>query len=186
MSKSPTLASPKTKCRCSSPVSKSDSSQTKPRSVKGGSKATNGPIPRYPAEHLKPSASHRHQLDPRCDTPPMGNYPAQPHFFPQQTLPCMAMMYPPPQRPHPWAIATPLNNLGHGPTPLFGWPSVTPMPHCYGGPKFPKYVKPDYRRFCYSVGKAEVPFAALPGGPLEGWNSTFSPQLVGRRGMWVG
>jgi hypothetical protein len=82
-------------------------------------------------------------------------------------------------RPHPSAPAPVLHNFGGGPTPLFGWESVIPLPHTYGGPRYARRVKPDYRRFCFSVGKAEVPYAALPGGPLQGWNSTMSPQLVG-------
>lgn len=55
-----------------------------------------------------------------------------------------------------------------------------PLSHNYGQPKYIRHVKPDYRRFCLSVGKADVPFAALPGGPLQGFPTTMSPQLVGR------
>ena len=73
-----------------------------------------------------------------------------------------------------------LHNFGHGPAPLFGWESVTPLTHGYGSPAYARRFKPDYRRYCYSVGKADVPFAALPGGPLWGYPTTMSPQLVGR------
>ena len=89
---------------------------------------------------------------------------------------------PPYSRPHPLAPAAVLQDFGFGPTPLFGWDSVMPLAHGYGQPKYFRRVKPDYRRFCYPVGKADVPYAALPGGPLQGFNSTLSPQLVGR--LW--
>jgi hypothetical protein len=74
-----------------------------------------------------------------------------------------------------------LHNFGYGPTPLFSWESVLPRPHCYGEPPYAWRVKPDYRRFCYSVGKADVPIAALPGGPLWGYPATMSPQLLDGR-----
>jgi hypothetical protein len=86
-----------------------------------------------------------------------------------------------PYRPHPLSQAQPLHDLGFGPTPLFGWASVTPRAHSYGQPKYWKYTRPDYRRFCFSVGKAEVPYASLPGGPLEGFPAHMAPQLVGGR-----
>lgn len=82
--------------------------------------------------------------------------------------------------PHPYTPARPLLNLGCGPSPLFGWESVTPLPHVYGQPGYTRRFKPDYRRFCFSVGKADVPHAALPGGPLWGYPTTMAPQLVGR------
>ena len=81
---------------------------------------------------------------------------------------------------HPYIPSRPLHDFGRGPTPLFGWDSVIPLAHGYGQPKYVKHVKPDYRRFCFSVGKADVPYAALPGGPLWGYPTTMSPQLVGR------
>ena len=73
-----------------------------------------------------------------------------------------------------------LHDYGYGPSPLFGWESVIPLQHQYGQPGYSRRVKPDYRRFCFSVGKADVPYAALPGGPLWGYPTTMSPQLVGR------
>jgi len=82
-------------------------------------------------------------------------------------------------RLHPFAPAQVLHNLGRGPEPLFGWESVMPLNHAYGQPKYIKRVKPDYRRFCFSVGKADVPFAAMPGGPLWGMDVTMAPQMVG-------
>lgn len=88
----------------------------------------------------------------------------------------MAMHEP---RLHPFAPAPVLHNLGRGPEPLFGWESVMPLNHGYGQPKYIKRVKPDYRRFCFSVGKADVPFAAMPGGPLWGMDVTMAPQMVG-------
>jgi hypothetical protein len=88
----------------------------------------------------------------------------------------MAMHEP---RLHPFAPAPVLHNLGRGPEPLFGWESVMPLNHAYGQPKYIKRVKPDYRRFCFSVGKADVPFAAMPGGPLWGMDVTMAPQMVG-------
>lgn len=44
-----------------------------------------------------------------------------------------------------------------------------PRGHSYGQPKYLRYQKPDHRRFCHSVGKAEEPYASLPGGPLWGY-----------------
>lgn len=88
----------------------------------------------------------------------------------------MAMHEP---RLHPFAPAPVLHNLGRGPEPLFGWESVMPLNHAYGQPNYIKRVKPDYRRFCFSVGKADVPFAAMPGGPLWGMDVTMAPQMVG-------
>ncbi|WWD06149.1 hypothetical protein V865_004234 [Kwoniella europaea PYCC6329] len=84
------------------------------------------------------------------------------------------------RRPYPHAPALPLHDLGSGPQPLFGWPSVIPRPHSYGQPKYWRYQKPDYRRFCYSVGKAEVSFAALPGGPLYGYPTHMRENPVSR------
>jgi len=81
-------------------------------------------------------------------------------------------------RLHPFAPAPVLHNLGRGPEPLFGWESVMPLNHAYGQPKYIKRVKPDYRRFCFSVGRADVPFAAMPGGPLWGMDVTMAPQMV--------
>ena len=94
--------------------------------------------------------------------------------------------YPPPvwaySRPrHHFATPAPvLHNLGYDPTPLFGWGSVTPLTHTYGQPGYGRVQKPDYRRCCFSVGKADVPYAAMPGGPLYGFPTTLSSQLVGR------
>lgn len=82
-------------------------------------------------------------------------------------------------RLQPFAPAPVLHDLGRGPEPLFGWESVMPLNHGYGQPKYMKRVKPDYRRFCFSVGKADVPFAAMPGGPLWGMDVTMAPQMVG-------
>ncbi|KAE8543031.1 hypothetical protein D1P53_000518 [Cryptococcus gattii VGV] len=58
-------------------------------------------------------------------------------------------------RPHFLAPAQPLQDLGFGPSPLFGW-----------------------ARLCYSVGKAEVPYASLPGGPLWGYPTHMAEQLL--------
>ncbi|OWZ68739.1 hypothetical protein C366_01905 [Cryptococcus neoformans Tu401-1] len=84
-------------------------------------------------------------------------------------------------RPHPLAPAQPLQDLRFGPSPLFGWGSVMPHGHSYGQPKYLRYQKPDHRRFCYSVGKAEVPYASLPGGPLWGYPAHMAEQLVRNR-----
>ena len=94
--------------------------------------------------------------------------------------------YLPSMRPHPFhpsrpsfnMPSMPLQNLGCGPQPLFGWDSVAPLQHTYGQPSHVRHVKPDYRRFCYSVGKAEVPYASLPGGPLQGFPTPMSSMLV--------
>jgi hypothetical protein len=127
--------------------------------------------------------------------PPPGQPPPHPYF--QGHMPHHAqypfspsMPFLPPQfalppgpgipRPHPLSQAQPLHDLGFGPTPLFGWASVTPRAHSYGQPKFWRHTKPDYRRYCFSVGKADVPYASLPGGPLEGYPAHMAPQLVGR------
>jgi hypothetical protein len=64
-------------------------------------------------------------------------------------------------RPHALAPASVLQNFGAGPAPLFGWESVIPLDHKYGSPKYFRRVKPDYRRFCVSVGKAEVPIGVM-------------------------
>ena len=139
----------------------------------------------------------RHRVTPYTSTT---NYDqlvvAEPHFrhdfaqFPPLdfvTAPCYAgrPAYPliPPfghERPHYSTPAPVLHNFGWGPTPLFGWESVMPLNHSYGQPGYIRRVKPDYRRFCFSVGKADVPYAALPGGPLQGYPTTMAPQLVGR------
>ena len=102
-----------------------------------------------------------------------------------------------PQRPHPHSIAGPLT---HTPAPIFGWPSVTPRVHGYGQPKYARFVKPDYRRFCYSVGKADVPYFPFdqyggsgmyggtgmgPTGPISGWGGEVNPNLHRSMGSWV-
>ncbi len=102
--------------------------------------------------------------------PPHSAYLPYPRPLPPLVLPC----------PHYTTPAPVLHDFGSRPTPLFGWESVQPLAHGYGQPKYWRYVKPDYRRFCFSVGKASVPYAALPGGPLYGYRTTMSPQLVGR------
>ena len=119
--------------------------------------------------------------------PPM----PQPHPMPLHHNPAMAMPMPISMpmpipmmtshepRLHPFAPAQVLHNLGRGPESLFGWASVMPLTHAYGQPKYIKRVKPDYRRFCFSVSKADVPFAAMPGGPLWGMDVTMAPQMVG-------
>lgn len=61
-------------------------------------------------------------------------------------------------RPHPHSIASPLT---HTPLSTMGIAAVTPQMHGYGQPKYMKYVKPDYRRFCYSVGNADVPIVPM-------------------------
>ena len=113
-------------------------------------------------------------------TPPPGYQHTIPHQTPfpmQRVLAMPVSMHGP--RFHPLAPAPVLHNLGRGPEPLFGWESVMPLNHGYGQPKYIKRVKPDYRRFCFSVGKADVPFAAMPGGPLWGMDVTMAPQTVG-------
>lgn len=82
-------------------------------------------------------------------------------------------------RLNPSAPAPVLHHLGRGPEPLFGWDSVMPLNHTYGQPRYIRRIKPDYRRFCFSVGKADVPFTAMPGGPLWGMDVTMAPQMVG-------
>lgn len=82
-------------------------------------------------------------------------------------------------RLHPFAPAPVLHHLGRGPEPLFGWDSVMPLNHTYGQTRYIRRTKPDYRRFCFSVGKADVPFEAMPGGPLWGMDVTMAPQMVG-------
>ena len=82
-------------------------------------------------------------------------------------------------RLHPNAPAPVLHHLGRGPEPLFGWDSVMPLNHRYGQPRYIRRQKPDYRRFCFSVGKADVPFAVMPGGPLWGMDVTMAPQMAG-------
>ena len=75
---------------------------------------------------------------------------------------------------------------------------MTPQAHGYGQPKYARLVKPDYRRFCYSVGKADVPmfpvpmtahagsgYPHYPGGTIRGWDAEMSPGLVKRYGEWV-
>ena len=104
-------------------------------------------------------------------------YGASPRYFP---LPPSVLPHNGFTLHHPWTPARPLHDFGYGPAPLFGWDSAIPLAHGYGQPKYARHVKPDYRRFCFSVGKADVPYAALPGGPLWGYPTTMSPQLVGR------
>ena len=143
------------------------------------------------------AANQMHRSFPRTQPLPMAarqahaSYPLtpQPHPMPLHHNPAMAMPMPMPipmpmmtphePRLHPFAPAPVLHNLGRGPEPLFGWESVMPLNHAYGQPKYIKRVKPDYRRFCFSVGKADVPFAAMPGGPLWGMDVTMAPQMVG-------
>jgi hypothetical protein len=123
--------------------------------------------------------------------PPMPHNQPMPfqHYVPdamQMSMPMpmamgMPMMNLHEPRLHPFAPAPVLHDLGRGPEPLFGWDSVMPLNHAYGQPKYIKRVKPDYRRFCFSVGKADVPFAAMPGGPLWGMDVTMAPQMIGSR-----
>ncbi|KAK4686109.1 hypothetical protein P7C73_g4028, partial [Tremellales sp. Uapishka_1] len=113
---------------------------------------------------------------PRTHLPPQTHHLA---YYPPRDL-----LLPPPilagPRAHPYSPAPILHNFGQGPTPLFGWESVMPLNHGYGQPKYYRYWKPDYRRFCYSVGKADVPYAALPGGPMMGFPTVMSSTMVGR------
>ena len=147
------------------------------------------------------AASQMHRSFPKNQPLPMAapqahaSYPLmlQPHTMPVQHNSAMAMPMPMPMsmplpmpmmtshkpRLHPFAPAPVLHNLGRGPEPLFGWESVMSLSHAYGQPKYIKRVKPDYRRFCFSVGKADVPFAAMPGRPLWGMDVTMAPQMVG-------
>ncbi|RXK37303.1 hypothetical protein M231_05445 [Tremella mesenterica] len=139
------------------------------------------------AQHFQPHASytgphdpqHLHSFPSYHPAPPIPSFPMfnGPTMFPSITpgpiQPHMAGTY-----PHYAAPAMPLHNFGMGPEPLFGWESVIPLSHGYGMPKYGKIVKPDYRRFCYSVGKADVPLARRFAGPLghllvpavTGWN----------------
>jgi hypothetical protein len=73
---------------------------------------------------------------------------------------------------------------------MLGSAAVTPQAHGYGQPKYMKVVKPDYRRFCYSVGKADVPIVSMfqqyySGGLGRGWDQEISPGFVRRYGEWV-
>ncbi|ODN97006.1 hypothetical protein I350_07984 [Cryptococcus amylolentus CBS 6273] len=105
--------------------------------------------------------------------------PNNAHMYTTHYIPLLGHAHP---RPHPYTPSQPLQDLGFGPTPLFGWGSVTPLTggHTYGQPKYLRYQKPDHRRFCYSVGKADVPYASLPGGPLWGYPAHMAEQLVRR------
>ncbi|WVN87393.1 uncharacterized protein L203_102572 [Cryptococcus depauperatus CBS 7841] len=131
-------------------------------------------------ESQRNTCSH-HRACRRAHSPPVERYDDDEKRFydsgPVAILPSWAI---PHSRPHPYTPSYPLHNVGFGPAPLFGWGSVTPQPHTYGVPKYFRYQKPDYRRFCYSVGKAEVPYASLPGGPLFGLPSYMAEQLVRR------
>jgi hypothetical protein len=132
-----------------------------------------------PYQQLSPLPA-RAQTYPQLSGPGFTDQPMQMPIPMQMPVPMpMAMMPPHEPRLHPFAPAPVLHNLGRGPEPLFGWESVMPLNHAYGQPKYIKRVKPDYRRFCFSVGKADVPFAAMPGGPLWGMDVTMAPQMVG-------
>jgi hypothetical protein len=104
-----------------------------------------------------------------------------PLFASQQQQVLMPFRQPVYPRPHPHTPAMPLHDFGYGPSPLFGWPSVMPLHHQYGQPRYYRHIKPDYRRFCYSVGNADVPYGAHRGGPLEGYPTVMAPQLLGNR-----
>jgi hypothetical protein len=125
---------------------------------------------------------HAGPSDPSNQIPITLSRPLRPQSMMQMHMPMpmpMPMMPSHEPRLHPFAPAPILHNLGRGPEPRFGWESVMPLNHGYGQPKYIKRVKPDYRRFCFSVGKADVPFAAMPGGPLWGMDVTMAPQMVG-------
>jgi hypothetical protein len=120
-----------------------------------------------PAKH---SDSHPHDSSsgkpaptPRPIAPPVPVYHTLPHpplAYPTHIYP----HFPTPfgvSRPHPLAPAPVLHNFGAGPAPLFGWESVIPLDHTYGSPRYFRRVRPDYRRFCVSVGKAEVPVGVM-------------------------
>lgn len=141
------------------------------------------------ARHQLLSMPAPHFQSAHSSYPPMLQpHPMPLHHSPAMAMPMprsmpmpipMAMMTPHETRLHPFAPAPVLHNLGRGAEPLFGWESVMPLNHAYGQPRYLKRVKPDYRRFCFSVGKADVPFAAMPGGPLWGMDVTMAPQMVG-------
>ncbi|KAL7423748.1 hypothetical protein Q5752_001331 [Cryptotrichosporon argae] len=76
-----------------------------------------------------------------------------------------------PARPHPHTLASPYQDPS---LPL----ALVSLPHTYGAPRYARRVKPDHRRFCFSVGKADVPYASLPGGPLEGMPAWMSSMVV--------
>lgn len=127
-------------------------------------------------------ASTPHHNIAAYNTPPPA--PAPPGIVPGTfasvpPIPMQPVYQPHEPRLHPFAPAPVLHHLGRGPEPLFGWESVMPLNHTYGQPRYLRRTKPDYRRFCFSVGKADVPFAAMPGGPLWGMGMTMAPQMVG-------
>jgi hypothetical protein len=139
--------------------------------------------PHVPQDQLVPTSMPHPHPDPHPHPHPLQQQPMpfqqnQMQRQMQMSMPMMPMAIHEP-RLHPFAPAPVLHNLGRGPEPLFGWESVMPLNHAYGQPKYIKRVKPDYRRFCFSVGKADVPFAAMPGGPLWGMDVTMAPQMVG-------
>jgi hypothetical protein len=170
------------KCSHCHPGSDSSSSSTTSRSTTKKKERLPKSILRssdhVPEDQLVPT-SIRHPHPHPLHLPPPQHMPFQQnHMQMQMPMPMVPMAMHEP-RLHPFAPAPVLHNLGRGPEPLFGWASVMPLNHAYGQPKYIKRVKPDYRRFCFSVGKADVPFAAMPGGPLWGMDVTMAPQMVG-------
>ena len=131
--------------------------------------------PQNQLAHMQTTQPHSHHVRLAQQQPISFQHNHMQISLPMPMMP-MAMHEP---RLHPSTPAPVLHNLGRGPEPLFGWESVMPLNHAYGQPKYIKRVKPDYRRFCFSVGKADVPFAAMPGGPLWGMDVTMAPQMLG-------
>ncbi|WVQ76435.1 hypothetical protein IAR50_006102 [Cryptococcus sp. DSM 104548] len=137
--------------------------------------------------HHYASAQDHHTRTPVYYDNPQGGFftshtlpPPDIHLYTTPHLPLLGHTHP---RPHPYTPSQPLQDLGFGPTPLFGWGSVTRLMGghtTYGQPKYLRYQKPDHRLFCYSVGKADVPYASLPGGPLWGYPAHMAEQLVRR------
>ena len=134
-------------------------------------------VPLNQPTHLPTTQTHSHPVCLSQQLPMLSHHNHAQMPIPM-SIPMMSMATHEP-RLHPFAPAPVLHHLGRGPEPLFGWESVMPLNHAYGQPKYIKRVKPDYRRFCFSVGKADVPFAAMPGGPLWGMDVTMAPQMVG-------
>ena len=123
---------------------------------------------------LQEAPTRRLDQCPRCSfeclprpqsAPPLLHPVTSPYLVIPARLPHIAQGYIPGLRAHSRTPALALHDFGFGPTPLFGWASVTPHAHEYGQPKYPRFTKYDYRRFCVPVGKAEVPFGRAWGVP---------------------
>ncbi|GHJ88137.1 hypothetical protein NliqN6_4539 [Naganishia liquefaciens] len=66
--------------------------------------------------------------------------------------------------------------------PLSRSVEILPAPGQYGAPKYMKFTKRDYRRDCYSVGNADVPYAAVqmqPGMSVVSSAAMTLPPMMG-------